>query len=116
MMDSSSLYSQGEDGPPGNGTEGFPGFPVSAIDLPIYLPRPAWYLSDHLGTWMDEKDQSNQLVWAFGPGPLSALGPSTCGSHLAAVVRPPSTPAAGPWYNHPMFLRRVIQATEAPLG
>ena len=23
------LLSQGEDGPPGNGTEGFPGFPVS---------------------------------------------------------------------------------------
>lgn len=68
--DSSSIHSQGEDGPPGNGTEGFPGFPVSAIGLPTYLPRPTWYPSGHPGTWLDEIDQSHQLVQAFGSGPI----------------------------------------------
>ena len=29
VQDCNGLLSQGEDGPPGNGTEGFPGFPVS---------------------------------------------------------------------------------------
>lgn len=47
--DSSFLYSQGEDGPPGNGTEGFPGFPVSVIGLPTHLPSPPWNASGYLG-------------------------------------------------------------------
>lgn len=44
--DSNSTFSQGEDGPPGNGTEGFPGFPVSIRDMstkpPLVTLGPSW--------------------------------------------------------------------------
>lgn len=54
-------------------------------------------------------DQSRQLFWTFGPGTLLTLGTSTCGFHMAVLSN-------GPWYNHPIFLHRGIQATEALLG
>lgn len=107
MVPAILIFSQGEDGPPGNGTEGFPGFPVSVIGFPTCPP---WYPSGHLeGTWMGEIDQSHQLVQAFGSRPLAVLGPSACGSNLAILP-------TGPWYNHSIFLHRDTQATEAPLG
>lgn len=44
------LLPQGEDGPPGNGTEGFPGFPVSVPNP--HLPPSLLASWTHMGRWV----------------------------------------------------------------